>query len=346
MSALRTLALGLVSVLLCAAAGAAKLRVENYGVDGPSCGTQQAPCRSISRGVANAAEGDTILVGPGFYGDVDGDGTLGEGGEEGPAAATCECLVLVDKRVSIRSTGGAAATLLLHPSQPFRAFRMTAGGSEVGRRNAGFSIVGPGGTALLLEGDDSGAAGNWLGGETIAANGGDASLSDNRVFGGGGIVVVGTGARLVGNAVSLADQGFSLGLSDAGLPKGAPRRLERSVGVGNLIGIYVDTDVGPTEIERCAMVGNALGGIYVSVNDDTSASRLSLYGNGTAPTTLNGPNCGFAAASDVPVTRSFWGSPSGPGPDPADAACPVDAGSIDPLPVSAKEIRVKLRPLR
>lgn len=346
MTAPRSLAIALASGLLSAAAGAAKLHVENHGVDGPTCGTQPAPCRSISQGVAEAADGDTILVGPGFYGDLDGDGALGEVGEEGPAAATCDCLVLVDKRVSIRSTGGAAATLLLHPSLPLRAFRLSANGSSVGRRNGGFTIVGPGGTGLFLEGEGVEVAGNWLGGEVVSANGSDATLSDNRVLGGEGIYAIGSGARLARNAVLLADQGYTLGLNDAGLPLGAPRRLERSVAVGNLLGVVVDSGVGPTEIERCAVIGNSLGGVYVSVNEDTSASRLSLYGNGAGSPASPEPNCGLAAAIEVPAPRSFWGSPAGPGPDSADAACPIDAGSIDFLPVSAKEIRVKLRTLR
>jgi len=346
MRALRTLAIGLASGLLAASAGAAKLHVENHGIDGPSCGTAQAPCRSISRGVANAAEGDTILVGPGFYGDLDGDGAFGEVGEEGPAAASCDCLVLVDKRVRVLSTAGGAATLLLHPSTPLRAFRLTAGGSRVGLRNHGFSIVGSGGTGLLLEGDGIEAAGHWLVRDTVVANGADTGVSDSRVFGGEGFFAVGTGARLLGNAAALAEQGFTLGLNDAGLPKGAARRLERSVAVGNLVGAAVDSDVGPTVFERCAVIGNALAGVYVNVNEGTTASRLSIYGNGGGSMAIPAPNCGVAAATDLPATRSFWGSPGGPGPDPADAACPIDGHSIDLLPVAPKEIRVRLRPLR
>ena len=346
MTPYRSLAIALASGLLSAAAGAAKLHVENHGVDGPSCGTQPAPCRSISQGVLNAAEGDTILVGPGFYGDLDGDGALGGVGEEGPAAATCDCLVLVDKRVSIRSTGGAAATLLLHPSLPIHAFRLSANGSSVGRRSGGFTIAGPGGTGLFLEGEGVEVAGNWLAGEVVTANGNEAGLSDNRVFGGEGIYAIGSGAHLARNAVLLAGQGYVLGLTDAGLPLGAPRRLERSVAVGNLVGAVVDPGVGPTELERCALIGNSLGGVYVNVNEDTTASRLSLFGNGAASAATPEPNCGFAAAIEVPAPRSFWGSPAGPGPDAADAACPIDAGSIDFLPVSPKEIRVKLRTQR
>jgi hypothetical protein len=54
-------------------AGSAVLRVTNDGADSSSCGSQTAPCRSISQGIENASDGDTIYVGPGRYGNVIGD---------------------------------------------------------------------------------------------------------------------------------------------------------------------------------------------------------------------------------------------------------------------------------
>src|SRR5205085_10263251 len=54
-------------------ASAATVYVANDGVDAASCGGKATPCRSISRGIANANSGDTLLVGPGRYGDLDGD---------------------------------------------------------------------------------------------------------------------------------------------------------------------------------------------------------------------------------------------------------------------------------
>src|SRR6516162_4268083 len=51
------------------------LYVANNGLDGPACGPKTTPCRSITHGISNAAAGDTIIVGPGLYGDLNDDGT-------------------------------------------------------------------------------------------------------------------------------------------------------------------------------------------------------------------------------------------------------------------------------
>src|SRR5262245_42200883 len=72
------------------------------------------PCGSISLACANAAPGDQIIVGPGRYGDLDGDGVLGGFGEEvgvvGPFA--CDCVLPIHKPLTITSSQGAAATII------------------------------------------------------------------------------------------------------------------------------------------------------------------------------------------------------------------------------------------
>ena len=68
------------------AASAATLLVANNGVDSPTCGPAE-PCRSLARAIANAVAGDTIVVGPGRYGDLNGDGTLGNAAGEGAKIA-------------------------------------------------------------------------------------------------------------------------------------------------------------------------------------------------------------------------------------------------------------------
>src|SRR5512147_377478 len=97
--------------LVPAIAAAATLSVAVGGEDADGCGTKAAPCRSISRAIANALPGDKIVVGPGHYGDLDADGTLGEPGEEqSPNAATV--MVDVDKALTIESVAGAAQTVI------------------------------------------------------------------------------------------------------------------------------------------------------------------------------------------------------------------------------------------
>ncbi len=70
-----------------------------------------AACRSISEAIQNSAAGDEIVVGPGRYGDLNGNGVLGEAGEEIPAAG-CACMIAMNKPVVVRSSHGAAATLI------------------------------------------------------------------------------------------------------------------------------------------------------------------------------------------------------------------------------------------
>ncbi len=85
--------------------------VANNGVDSGTCGTSTGPCRSITQAMANAVAGDTIIVGPGVYGDLNGDGTLGNSaGEENPSG--CSCMLAIVKRVILISSDGAASTII------------------------------------------------------------------------------------------------------------------------------------------------------------------------------------------------------------------------------------------
>jgi hypothetical protein len=59
------------------------LRVTNDGADSATCGSTAKPCRSISRAIENASDGDIIEVGAGRYGDISGMGTLTGGNKNG-----------------------------------------------------------------------------------------------------------------------------------------------------------------------------------------------------------------------------------------------------------------------
>ena len=65
--------LGVAVVIYIASLGAdaqAKtLFIANNGLDSPTCGAVNAPCRSISQAIANASPGDKVIVGPGRYRD-------------------------------------------------------------------------------------------------------------------------------------------------------------------------------------------------------------------------------------------------------------------------------------
>jgi len=52
-----------------ASAAGRTIYVTNDGTDSAGCGAQANACRSISQGLENAVDGDTILVGAGRYGN-------------------------------------------------------------------------------------------------------------------------------------------------------------------------------------------------------------------------------------------------------------------------------------
>ena len=54
---------------------AATLYVANNGLDTNGCTAADSPCRTISHAIALAVAGDTVLVGPGRYGDLNLNGS-------------------------------------------------------------------------------------------------------------------------------------------------------------------------------------------------------------------------------------------------------------------------------
>ena len=80
---------------------------------------------------------------PGVYGDLDLDGVLGEPGEEGADAATCDCLILA-RRDGLDPLGGRRCeppSCRSSDTVTF-AFKVAAPGAVLGSRNRGFSFVG------------------------------------------------------------------------------------------------------------------------------------------------------------------------------------------------------------
>ncbi len=116
--------------------------VANNGFDSATCGDRDSPCRSVSQGISNADTGDRIVVGPGRYGDLNGNGVFGEPGEE---FAQGVGMITVDKSVEIISSDGPLATTL-DATSPTRkaAVLIAASGVTLGRFGHGFLITGAG----------------------------------------------------------------------------------------------------------------------------------------------------------------------------------------------------------
>lgn len=209
----RKVTAALAAVIIWAATGeveAKTLAVAVHGTDDATCGGKATPCRSIARAIANAAAGDSIVVGPGRYGDLDGDGVLGEAGEE-PAPDGVSHMLLIDKALSVTSRDGALATVIDASGAPRDLVRIEAPGVVFGKAKKGFTVqnapagfvgvlvAGSNGSGVVIAGNralanDSGFVVNAPGGVLVTGN----QAAHNRIF---GFLITGAGFRLVGNEV-------------------------------------------------------------------------------------------------------------------------------------------------
>jgi len=302
------------------------LDVANYGVDSGACGPlSAAPCRSISQAITNASAGDTILVGPGRYGDLDGNGTLGGTGEESVTIG----MVDVNKAVTILSTMGASATVI--DATGFNdAIYTNTPGVVIGKANQGFTIPGVTSFGIYVDVAATGAsiAGNFVtaapssGGVPIYLDAPTALARDNRVRGDQvGLFWGGSGAVVERNACSGAEFGLS------GETDGAT--VQKNVLVDNTHGGgFSSLSTAPALVTRNLVVGNHRTGLGVS--DSTTPPGLTVvfagnnfYGNGDYATV--GQNCGVIADNDDVVNplilnadSNYWGD-AAPGQNPADA---------------------------
>jgi hypothetical protein len=316
--------------------------VASHGVDSATCGTAVAPCRSISRAIARAVAGDRIIVGPGLYGDIDGDGRYVTPGDEG-ADGPCSCGVSITKAVTIESSAGAAATVI----QPVSLFavQITAPGAVFGGRDRGFTV-----RALNIG---------------IDVDAGDVTVQDNRITGGDEGISVRIGANaasIVGNVVTDVKQTGAAILGDGAVISG---NVFEHIGTAILV-------MGSATVIADNHVVNSLGTGIAVFGHDTTIRRNLLAGNygpavwvvgggggasvaGTVVTSNNfahngtfvertlGGNCGvISQVSVVNAERNFWGSAQGPGADPADRACSPGA-LIDTAPFLTRPVAITSR---
>ena len=341
---------------------AATIQVGNDGLDDPACGTKEAPCRSISRGIANAVDGDTIVVGPGRYGDLDRDGTFSEPNEEGPSGIA---MIFVGKRVAIVSSGGAAVTIIDVAGGNRAAIRFTASGARLGRPKKGFTIIDSTSNGITMAADVSGIAvegnlivdtnsaivtaglgGHVVQGNVIAANafgiglGGEANGQVARAnlavantgdgFGPGGL----GNQRFEGNVALGNDFGFGLqGYDQVTVVGGAV--------IGNRQGVFA----GPGNVANLsgmAVLANVEAGVHNQNTTTMSVTASNFVGNGAK--NFSGGNCGTITENPpLTATNNFFGAASGPGADPADLACGGSNGVTTVDPFATKPFKVKTK---
>ena len=319
---------------------AGTLHVANNGVDGPACGRPDTPCRSIGQAIANAGWGDTLVVGPGRYGDLNGNGILGEPGEEGRDEA-CGCMIAVGKSLKLLSRDGSVTTVLDADGANTTVVRILTDDVAFGAVDHGFTITG-GSNALVVQG-----------GTGVRVRG-NVAVSNRD-----GFLIFGTGHTLRGNQ-ALANTGVGFGVS------GNRHTVEYNQAVANHVGYFatgsahtlranIATDShgegfflrGDRYTFRSnAAVGNRGPGIVVD-SAGLALRRNNIYGNNSAPS--GGPlNCGLVnnAAGSVNATDNFWGAPGGPGADPADDVCNVGIGGSTTVfqPFATEEFVIPVQP--
>jgi hypothetical protein len=358
-------ALWIVAATGIAQAGAI-VHVANNGLDGPGCGTASAPCRSISAGIASAAEGDTIAVHPGLYGELDNDGALGSQGEE---AGDNGGVIALNKRVTVISTGGAAVTSI-RGIEGRSIVHITASGAQFGAAGAGFTL-----NKTNLWGVESTPlargkiAGNILrnvpsGIVVISSDSWEVSDNVVAVTGGQGILLQSadgtTGAVWVHDNIVYGDD-FQTGIYVG--PRGA-HRISDNVVNGPFYGINVNP--GPSRVTRNLVTNTRIALAYVRQFDVTTVTSLPLItrnsfvgniGSGivvlneqTFPLTLRENNiygngsCGIAGNGTIAVDarNNYWGAPTGPSfTNPADPICDSATPTIQSTPFATREFALR-----
>jgi hypothetical protein len=301
--------------------------VADTGNDGPNCGlTLTSACRSITQAIELANAGDTILVGPGRYGDLNRDGVLGEPGEELgylTPPASCSCVLRIEKPVIVISSGGAAVTMIDGRSvDVIQNVLIFANGGEFGRPGKGFTVT---------ETNHGDGAGHFFGeGIVVAVDSGNAMVRGNQVVftraahggiseGIGILTVTNAAIRIEGNQVL----GWTRGIEGRGAAIVSKNQVwQNQVGIlasggsvvgnvatANAVGIFV---FGSPQVTSNAVYVNATG---IFVNDPFSGviTKNNLFSN----------NCGLhnSAGDDLVATNNYWGVATGPDTPPADFPC-------------------------
>lgn len=306
-----------------AAFAATTLHVANNGIDSALCGGAESPCRTISRAISNASAGDEIAVGPGRYGDLNGNGSFNDPGDEAAEVAFpgCICMIKINKSVSIHSTDGAASTVLDAGGADIRVVSIQSNDVAFGLRYGGFTILNARREGVFTEGS--------LTGFTLEGN----LASQTGTNGNDAFYVSGTGLKVRGNvAINNARGGFTIvGTAD----------VTENVSSGNLQGFWlihsgsfqnnfasanrtigIDISGAPgLRVERNGILGNGGVGIRISVPESIAAT-ISVAENNVFG---NLSQCGiFSSVTMFVAPFNYWGASSGPGADPADLPCVQD----------------------
>lgn len=325
---------------------AAQWQVSAHGLDSNSC-TSVAPCRSISEAIRRASAGDSIYVLPGVYGDLNENGVLGEPGEEnGEVGYGCYCVVKVDKAVTIFSQGGALLTRIdvrgfAETGTLIFGVRVMADGAVFGLPQQGFQISGSGYFAARIDGSHVSFSGNVMSGSEsgVQVTGSNNKLDNDLSINGAGAAfdISGSNNNVINSLASGGGAGFQVSPLGTTVPTG--NTFTNDISTGNQVGFNL---FGPAVISNVDAIGNWEAGIAVRTGGQATVSNSNIFGNGTQ-TALN---CGIENYSGTTsaVTKSYWGTASGPGPEPADVVCNYNNSTTTVPSISSTAYSVSFKP--
>lgn len=340
----------LVAVLACAlpvAADGATRFVAHTGTDGPTCGLDLASaCRSISQAIDLANPGDTILVGPGRYGDLDRSGVLGDIAGEEFGSPGCSCVVSMNKAVIIISSRGASMTIIDGSTvNVVQTVVVLSTGGEFGRPGKGFTVTETGrrNSNGQLDGHGIGidAANVQVRGNQVIYSRQFGTANDSL---GTGIFTVNSAAiRIEGNQVA----NWSLGIH---IPVAGAATVSKNQVTSNVTGIVARGG----KVLGNVVARNGGSGIVVSQNTTVSGNAVLQNNSGVSVQTpfsglvtrnnMLGNVCGLHNQGVVGLNaaNNYWGASTGPGAPPVDRACNTSGGTTTTSPFAAKEFVVTI----
>jgi hypothetical protein len=318
---------------------AATLYVANNGADSGTCGAQAEPCRSITQTIANASDGDTVIVGPGRYGDIDFDGAPFSPGEDDG--------LYINKALTIESSHGAQATLLSAGDYGM-GVDLWASGATFGRSGHGFTLTTgttTGGlyqNTVLFSSEANGisVSGNTLTEYSIVMDGSGHTFAQNHLMclhTCRGIEVMGTGHSLISNTGQGAEnETGSIGISGSG------HALTNNILLMGTNGMTINASSGVIIRGNSLLAGRGITlnpGSNVAINENNFFGHNNLYGR-PDPATANCAVFNYSGAS-VDATNNFWGAASGPGPNPADEVCDGPGSSTVVAPFATQQFAIR-----
>jgi hypothetical protein len=291
-------------------AGLGHVHVGPDGTDSPTCGSEFDKCRSISQGIKNARPWATVNVHPGIYGDINGNGVIGEPGEES-GGPDCDCMIHVDKLVRLSSYNGTDTVVIEARTTDLTAIRIDADDARIGAwsssypRAKGFTIMASAatGTAAITSNRSLSARvqGNSIHAKYGGIWGSNLGVSYNDVYGatGGPAIDAGANARVFGNTIITSEEGIII----------ANGYVYHNTIVGGSYAIEI-YDPRFARVMQNAIVNNRYAGITINAVEegysvDVRIHDNNIVGNGFA----DGAYCGVVNRSDgiVWAQRNYWG---------------------------------------